>query len=388
MNSRVFLSYSTRRSELKNFIEKLLKEVGLTPEVFDYPTPISQFDEQVRKIDECAALVALVTREENGSLNQNVMDEIAIAHTKNKPVQCILFDGIKSDDLTASRSRIVAEVKNSSTSTGEALMFGSSDIVKIVSALIKLKSSILDDQPTYSFFYKSFAIEQEILSRGELRLKNHIKAVTREPLDTHTHEGTLFCRGKTEAGVKLIEGDNFQFIPIRPTQTSTTIRMQDNRKEFFRFLIDYNPPLKEEDDLEYAYIRKYENFFPFTYEEMEDAFNNKLISHAQMKQERMIGQDFIVTRPTDHLSISLLFPPGYPIDQKHVKALACEGKTDGLNFSETARAQECLSVSYDPVHEQYRLTLELGYPRPQCSFFLRYRPPNESQIKTDTVIRL
>ena len=107
-----------------------------------------------------------------------------------------------------------------------------------------------------------------------------------------------------------------------------------------------------------------------------------------MKQERMIGQDFIVTRPTDHLSISLLFPPGYPIDQKHVKALACEGKTDGLNFSETARAQECLSVSYDPVYEQYRLTLEIGYPRPQCSFFLLYRPPNESQIKTDTVIRL
>lgn len=377
----VFVSHSTRSKALKDFFVSLLTDAGFRPEVFDYGTPDAPTVRQAELIKSSHGFIGLLVLEENGAISPAVIQEIGIALAEEKPMQLFAFGDIHLDLIPGAREQTTAKIETYQPLSSNAVVLDGENARLLFMALRQFTSrmaNIYEHKGEQTFFYKSFRIEQELRNRETIYIKNTISASTRTRLVTHTHEGSLFCdRGQTD-GV-LLKDDNWRFRMLQPRGTDVSLRMSKNTREFFRFLFDFNPPIEAGTDIKYGYDRTHENFFPYTLEELDEAIAKGLISHKQMAKSRLMGQDFVVTRPTENLSISMKFPPSYNIEE--FEAIACQAGVDEPDRSESDRASQCCKLEHDGFDEVTTLTLDIDHPRIGHTYFLLYRPPSEQLLK-------
>ena len=384
----IFLSYCQEYAELKDLVAQLLSDFGFRTEVFDYGSPHSVIDTEKELIETCDGFVALLTPDQETAdgrhiCSMSVNQEIGMAYQAGKPIQLFAFDHVDFTAVQASQVSTVAQVATLDGVEEATLTFDSTNLRNLVRALIEFRRrirSLEGHRGDDAFFsYKTVAVRQDLMSPTELRLHNTIEAVSLKNLDTHTHAARLLCDKKEGPGIRLRD-DSWQFKLIRPSGVDAAIRLTENTYSNFRFYIDFDPPIQAGVELKYAYRRRHESYLPYTAEELDDLILDGNLSNRVMAKNKMIGQDFFVTQPTESVSFHLQFPAGYPI--RDFKSLVCEYRGDQVHHSETERVSELAELDHNEFDDEYVLRMEVPNPRVNCSYFLLYRPPREQDITT------
>lgn len=390
----IFVSYSQHFTKLKNLIVALLGDIGFRAEAFDYGSPPSPIAVQKDLIGACDGFVALLTPDQeiaNGRniCSESVTTEIGMAYSADKPMQIFAFNDVDFAANQGAQATTVAKITTLQGAPGDVIAFDEENVRQLLRALLEFKKRIdsiedLENTPDAFISYRKFHIEQHVLSRTELRVRNVIDAVALKNLDTHTHEGRLLCDRAEGEGVELIEG-KWSFKLFRPVGTAFAVRVPENSRSAFRFYIDFEPPIQTGTEMKYAYQRNPFNYIPYTSEELDAAIADDRIHNRVMMSKRMVGQDFIVTQPTELLSVVMTFPAGYPI--RNYEALACEYRSDQVNRQETERVNDFVRHDHDDFDDIHTLCLELPQPRANCSYFLLYTPPRNNEIRETEAVK-
>lgn len=382
MDRKVFISYSVKDEKLMELFRRLLEDLGYKVDPLNYGTDAALINKEAELIRKSDGFVGLLTEQEGREFSPAVITEIGIASGLEKPMQLFVFDDLDVTKLAIVGKHTPAKISIHDRLDDGEIALDSKNIRGVFRALYEFDDrmdNIYEHKSgdTDRFIYKSFEISQKISGPKTLHLANTVTAVPMKRLATHTHEGTLFCDTGQKDGVKLLEG-NWKFKLFHPGNTVPKVRIVQNDRTFFRFNFDLSPPLEAGTELGYGYSRDPENFFPYTQEELESAFEEKLIKHKLMIDNGMIGQDFRVTRKTEKLIINMEFPPGYPIMEWG--AFACDKNLDVSDPTETERAMQASDLVYQQLAEVHTLKMELEKPTKDFTYFLFYKPPPKHAI--------
>ena len=338
----VFVSYSQKFTEMKDFFVSILQDLEFRCEVFDYgasSSPVETERELIRMSDSFIGILTPDQKTEDGKFlcSHSVNAEIGMAYAANKPIQLFAFDNVDLASIQFSQTNTIPRI-NTLRKSCTTIAFDTNNLRQLFRVLLDFKKQIdsIYEKKRESIdaflSYRFFRIEQEVVSNDELRIHNSIEAVALKNIDTHTHAARLLCDRGTGKGIQLEEKE-WQFKLFKPTKCKPCIRIGENDYSTFRFYVDFEPPITAGADLKYAYRRKHNNYFPFTIEELKDLINKNKLKNKIMTTNSMIGQDFFVTQPTDNASFKMAFPKGYHINK--YKALVCYAKGEQVHDSET-----------------------------------------------------
>lgn len=383
MERSLFISYSTEDEKLMELFKQLLIDLGYRVDPFNYSVDTAPVNKERELIQKADGFVGLITKQEGREFSPSVITEIGMAIGMDKPMQLFVFDGLDVTKLPSAGNHTPAIVSIHERMADGEILLDSKNVRGIFKALYNFDDRMVNlydskNNETDRFIYKSFEIFQEIKGPKELHLLNNVTAVPLKPWASHTHEGTLFCDTGQKDGVMLKDG-NWEFRLLRPKDVTENVRIVQNGRKFFRFNFDFAPPIQAGTEMSYAYSRDPENYFPYTHEELEAAFEKELITHKLLLDNQMIGQDFRITRKTEKLTITLKFPRGYPIDEW--EAFACPKGTDVSDSHESTRTMQASRQEYDEFYDFHTLIMELDNPAKDFIYFLLYKPPHEAWIK-------
>lgn len=389
MNSRplIFVSYSQRYPELKSFFVQLLEDLGFRPEVFDYGSTTNPPETERLLIKKCDGFVGILTPDQETAsgpyiCSPSVSAEIAMAFAGDKPIQLFAINNVDYTAIPFHETNTILKL-NTINTPGSPLAFDANNIRLVFRTIIEFKNKIdsIYEAKLASFdpvlSYKSFEIDQTILSSDDLQLHTNIKAVALKNVDTHTHAARLVCERGAGEGIKL-KDHNFNFKLFKPYNCRASVRYGENEYSSYRFYIDFEPAIQADTEITYAFRRRYSNYFPYTLEELEQLINYKKIKSKFMVDNYMVGQDFYVTQPTERVIFSLKFPPRYPI-RKYL-ALASYGKGESIHTIETGRISSLPELIHDQFDDFYTLVLNVPNPHLNLTYYLLYEPPKEENI--------
>ncbi|CAN2043483.1 hypothetical protein GMMP13_100029 [Candidatus Magnetomoraceae bacterium gMMP-13] len=385
----VFISYYQKFNELKDFFDDILQDLGFRTEVFDYGSTNSPIETERELIKTSDAFIGILTpdqKTEDGTClcSHSVNAETGMAFAANKPIQLLAFDEVDFASIQFVQTNTIPKIKTLKSNIDGRLTFDVLNLRLLFKTLLEFKRQIdgiykkKKGSIDAFFSYRTFKIEQEIVSPEEVRIHNSIDAIALKNIDTHTHAGRLLCERDTGKGIKL-EKDALQFKMFKPTNGKAIVRIGENDHSTFRFYIDFEPPILAGTDLKYAYRRKHYNYFPFTLEELKELISKGKLKNRIMASNYMIGQDFFVTQPTDKLFFKMSFPKKYPINK--YKALVCYAKGEQIHDSETERANGLIHLEHDEFDDIFSLEMVISNPHLNLSYYLLYVPPIKHEIR-------
>ena len=383
---KVFISYGAGFTPIKDFFVRVLQDLGFETDVFDEAHEKPHEEVELERIKKCDGVVVLLTPDRqlgDGSYmaSEFVQRECGLAKGAGKER---LFFSIDQGKLSAQQDSegTTANVKSVETESGE-LAFTLADTQKIIKSLVGFKERLVDEGGERSDYirYESFEIHQHIRSSEELVIHNKVRAVALEDFDSHTHDARLFCdrKGGSKDGIE-IDRDNLELQIIRPRERHPQYIFTERSRSGFRFDFEFPHTITKDSPIEYEYRRRHANFFPYTREELDAVIKEERLTKKIMVDERMIGQDFFVTQPTESLSIFMRFPKGYKIPKSDCTALAVYHRGGQLHHRETNRAREHFDIEHDKFDDVCTLWLKLEKPAAGCTYYLLYRPPSEASL--------
>ena len=387
----VFISYSQKYTKIKELFVNLLQDFGFKCQVFDYGAIHSPVEVERELIGNSDCFIGLLTQDqktEDGKYlcSHTVNAEIGMAYAANKPIQLFAFDEVDFSSIPFLQINTITKINiYTETSSGE-IVFDTINMRQIIRTLLDFKKHIdtiyEKRRKCVDVFisYRAFRIEQELISDHELRIHISVDAIALKNLATHTHAARLLCERNIGKGIQL-DDNEWQFKLFSPATCKPSIRIGENDYSYFRFYIDFTPPIVTGSELKYAYRRKHFNYFPYTMEELNELILSDKLINKIMVTYKMIGQDFFVTQPTDFLSFSMTFPANYPITE--YKALVCYAKSEQIHDAESLRANDLLQLDFNEFDNIYTLRMDVSNPHQNLSYYLLYTPPSINVLEGD-----
>lgn len=381
--SKVFLSYSQKHTELKDFFKLLIEDLGFEAVVFDYGSGLHVMDKQKELISNCDGLIGILTPDERtdsgaARYSMTVNHEISMAYKDGKYIQLFAINEVDFSDsqlaLIGTICHLTGKIQD-----GE-IVLNATNVRQLIRALLEVKSKLGELQEskrldtTATIQRKSVEYTQTIHANGKITSETRIAAVALTNVDSLNFSAKLEWTKEGGNGI-FLEKDALNFKLIKPEHTNivTEIDRHQNHAHAHDFKVRFSPSIPTGTEMLYGYNRKYDNYYPDSLPMLRAIIDNGQMANKLMAQEFMVGQNMRVQEPTERLKMVFIFPPGIKITRYCAKAMHLNN--DSEHNEESTRVNSLVKCQLDQFTEQITLVVEILKPQINCEYYLLYEPP-------------